>query len=127
MGGGGAVGNHPAYLTSKDIQAELKQGVDDRQRDTLLRFELQYRMAMASIYLVFLGIGAPTGVILRKGTQLGALAVAIGFGLLYYVLSVELGRDIGRSGKVEPWVGAWFVPIVGSISAWIMMQRSLKR
>ena len=119
--------NRARYMTNPEISAELASGIEDEERRISMEFELHYRTSMAAIFLVFLGVGAPTGLILRRGTQLGALAVAVGYGLLYYILAVRLGREIGRSGSVEPWVGAWAVPVVGGLVALFMIHKAMKR
>jgi lipopolysaccharide export LptBFGC system permease protein LptF len=82
---------------------------------------------MACIFLVFALLGVSTGLFMRNGNQLAALAVAIGYGLIYFVFSVQLGRDLGRGGTVAPWIGAWAVPIVGMVVAVVSLQRSMKR
>ncbi|MDF1837805.1 MAG: LptF/LptG family permease [Planctomycetota bacterium] len=121
LGQGGKIRTKVKYMKSSEIQAELKAGVEDpAKRDSLL-FELHYRMSMAVIFIVFLGIGAPTGLLMRRGTQLGALAISICFGLIYYLLAVRLGRELGRSGAVAPWIGAWSVPLLGTmVSAYLL-------
>ncbi|MEZ6003366.1 MAG: LptF/LptG family permease [Planctomycetota bacterium] len=118
---------HPAYMTSSAIREELGKGVDEEKRSTLLQFELDYRISMSAIYLIFLLVGAPTGILLRKGTQLGALTVAIGFGLVYYALSVQLGRDLGRGGHVPTWAAVGFVPAVGLLVSLPLVARTVKR
>ncbi len=120
-------GTRARYMTNPEIEAELAAGIEDEDRRISMLFDLEYRKSMAAIFLVFLGVGAPTGLVLRRGTQLGALAVAVGYGLLYYIFAVRLGRELGRSGTVEPWVGAWAVPVVGSLIAIVMLWRALKR
>ncbi|MFT4646852.1 MAG: lipopolysaccharide export LptBFGC system permease protein LptF [Planctomycetota bacterium] len=121
LGQTGKIGTKVKYLKSTDIRAKLSAGVDDPAQRKSMLFELHYRMSMAVIFIVFLGIGAPTGLLMRRGTQLGALAISIGFGLIYYLLAVRLGRELGRSGVVAPWVGAWSVPLLGFIvSAYLL-------
>ena len=119
--------NRARYMTNSQIKAELAVGIEDEERRISMDFELHYRRSMGAIFLVFLGLGAPTGLVLRRGTQLGALAVAVGYGLLYYILAVRLGRELGRSGVVEPWLGAWAVPMVGALFAVFMIHRAMKR
>ena len=120
-------GTRARYMTNPEIEAELAAGVEDEHRRISMEFDLEYRRSMGAIFLVFLGVGAPTGLILRRGTQLGALAVAVGYGLLYYIFAVRLGRELGRSGAVEPWVGAWSVPAIGAVIAVVMLWRAMKR
>ncbi len=127
LGQDGKIESKIKYLKSKEIRDQLSAGVDNPAHEGALQFELHYRMSMALIFFVFLGIGAPTGLLMRRGTQLGALAISICFGLIYYLLAVRLGREMGRSGVVAPWVGAWSVPLLGSaISVYLLRKIRLR-
>ncbi len=67
--------------------------------------------------LMFVLVGVSTGLLLRKGTQLSALAVSVGFAMTYWIASLRLGKQLARDGVLEPWVGAWgpllFFSLVG--------------
>ncbi|MCA9002095.1 MAG: LptF/LptG family permease, partial [Planctomycetes bacterium] len=119
--------DRPSHLTSSEIWEELRTTTPDEKRARLMNFELHYRPAMACIFLVFALLGVSTGLYMRNGNQLAALVVAIGYGLIYFVFSVQLGRDLGKGGEVPPWVGAWTVPIVGMAIALLALKPSLKR
>ncbi|MCB9913836.1 MAG: LptF/LptG family permease [Planctomycetes bacterium] len=84
------------------------------------------RLANASTCLLFVLIGASTGVLMRKGTQLAALAVAVGYAMLYWVLSMRLGEQLVESEVLTPAVGAW-APL-GAFTLWglFLMHRSLR-
>jgi lipopolysaccharide export LptBFGC system permease protein LptF len=70
---------------------------------------------------MFLLLGIPTGLLLRRGTQLGALSVAVGYALLYYVLAMRLARDLGSDQVLPPLFAAWSVDIAGSVvGAWLL-------
>jgi len=122
------------YLTSPQISARLAAGRNPESGITVsareerkLRYEFHHRIALSSVFLMFLGLGAPTGIIMRRGTQLGALAVSIGYALAYYILSMRLGKGLGRSGAVPPELGAWATLTLGSIGAWILVIKAMKR
>lgn len=115
------------YRTSTEIHAELDRGVPDRKRRHLLRYEVQARWAIASTYLMFLFLGGPTGILLRRGTQLGALGVAVGYALIYYILSMRLGSELTRGGAIPPELGAWTVVALGLVVGLILMRRMLKQ
>ena len=84
-------------------------------------------MAMSCAVLMFLGLGAPTGLILRRGTQLGALAVAVGYALTYYLLSMRLGKELVREEVVPPAVGAWLAISIGFAAGAALLSRATKR
>ena len=82
---------------------------------------------LAATFLVFLGLGAPTGLILRKGTQLGALAVSSGYALLYYVLNMRLAKDLGTLGSIPPAVAAWATTTLGLVVSLFLMRKAFRR
>jgi lipopolysaccharide export LptBFGC system permease protein LptF len=86
-----------------------------------MRFEIHQRNAIASIYFVYLFLGLPLGLILGRGKQLGALALAIGVALLYYVLAMRLGQELARRHVFAPIFCAWTVNVLGlGVGAWLM-------
>jgi len=109
------------YQRSSTIRSELAEGKVDPARADVMRFEIHQRGALASIYLVYMFLGLPLGLILGRGKQLGALALAVGFALLYYVLAIRLGQTLGRQHILPPLLCAWAVNVVGLIGgAWLM-------
>jgi lipopolysaccharide export LptBFGC system permease protein LptF len=118
---------HVRHYTNAELD-ELRRGASlDPDQLHQIRFELQYRWAQAAIFLVFAGLGAATGLILRRGTQLGALASSTGYGIVYYVLSMRLGREFGNSGAVPAWFGVWGTPVLGSVVAVWLLRKALRR
>jgi lipopolysaccharide export system permease protein len=101
------------YRTSRQIAAEIDAGFLDPKREELLRYEIQYRRALASTYFIFLLLGASTALMMQRGTQLGALAVAVGYALLYYVLSMRLGKILVSAHAVAPGPAAWAAIVIG--------------
>ncbi|MFT7668839.1 MAG: lipopolysaccharide export LptBFGC system permease protein LptF [Planctomycetota bacterium] len=77
-----------------------------RTRRRLL-YAWHQRIANAATCLMFVLVGVSTGVILRKGTQLSALAVAVGYAMVYWVSSLRLGKQLAQNGAIEAWLGAW--------------------
>ncbi|MEL6906358.1 MAG: LptF/LptG family permease, partial [Planctomycetota bacterium] len=120
------------YMVSGDIRRRLRE-IDSGEKEVEpslfreLRYMLHYRASMFAIFYLFLGLGAATGLLMRRGTQLGALAVAAGYGILYFVLSLRLGKELGRSGTLPPWVGAWLAIVLGGIAAVLLLRRAIRR
>jgi lipopolysaccharide export LptBFGC system permease protein LptF len=103
----------PKFLTNEQLRSRLAGEVpeggkplDEKHREDY-RFEIQRRLALSSTYVVFLLLGAATGLWLRKGTQLGALSTAVGFALLYYILSMKLGAELAEVRLLPLAVAAW--------------------
>lgn len=117
----------PKYLVSSEIRKKLAEGSFPEDKVQEARFMLHYRMTMFAIYFLFLTLGAATGLLMRRGTQLGALAVAAGYGILYYVLSMRIGKDLGRSSSLPPWFGAWLTTVVGGIAGGFLLRRAMRR
>jgi len=115
------------YLVSSEIRRRLASGEVEPGREREYRFMLHYRATMFAIYFLFLLLGASTGLLMRGGTQLGALAVSAGYGILYYVLNMRLGKELGQSSDLPPWLGAWLTTIVGGAIAVVLIRRALKR
>lgn len=115
----------PKYLTSAEMRERL-QGLTPDERESY-RYELHRRAALSVTYVLFLLLGAATGLTLRSGTQLGAMTGALGFAFLYYVLSMRLGKELAGIGAIPPEVAAWTTnALYGVLGAW-MARRVLWR
>jgi lipopolysaccharide export LptBFGC system permease protein LptF len=76
--------------------------------------------------VLFLLLGVPTGLLLRRGTQLGALAVAVGYALVYYILSMRFGRHLVANHVLPPVLGAWIVIVAGSLVGLVLMRKAIR-
>jgi len=97
----------PSYKTSEELLAAIASATVEPPRRRAYVYEFHERIANALSCLMFVLVGCSTGVLMRKGTQLGALAAAIGYALVYWIFSLRLGKEIVAVGSVDPWVGAW--------------------
>lgn len=95
------------YQTSPRLREMLDRDEIPERDERAARFEVHARYATGMTCLLFVLLGIPTGLLLRSGTQLGALAAAVGYALLYYLLSMRMGKALSESGAVPEWVGAW--------------------
>jgi lipopolysaccharide export LptBFGC system permease protein LptF len=109
------------YRTSSEIVKELRTGKVEPKQASVMLFEIHERGSLASIYLVYLFLGLPLGLILGRGKQLGALALAVGIALLYYVLTMRLGQELARAHLLPPILCAWAVNVLGlGTGSWLM-------
>jgi len=123
----GRVSDRARYLTSARIKRRLAAGNVPKDKLARYQFELHYRRVLSAAYLLFVGLGVPTGLILRKGTQLGALAASSGYAILYYILNLRLAKDLGIDGVLSPAMGAWAPTALGAFAALFLLRRGLKR
>jgi lipopolysaccharide export LptBFGC system permease protein LptF len=87
---------------------------------------LRARDALALICPMFLLLGVPTGLFLRRGSQLAALAVAIGYALVYYLVSMRLGKVLANNEVVPVWFAALGTSIVGSLLGLVLLARAVR-
>lgn len=115
------------YMVTKDVRAKLDGGELSPKKVREYRFMLHYRGTMFAIFYLFLGLGAATGLLMRRGTQLGALAVAAGYGIIYYVFSMRLGKQLGLDSNLPPWLGAWAATLIGGGVAAALLAKAMRR
>ena len=115
------------YLSSEELLGRLRADdlSDDDRRDYL--YEWHVRMAMAVTTLAFVLLGVPTGILMRQGTRMGALAVAVGYAVAYWLLSLRLGKELGTSGVVQPWIGAWGPVAITGLAGAVLCWRAFRR
>jgi lipopolysaccharide export LptBFGC system permease protein LptF len=119
--------NKPRYRASSEILDALDAGTIEPDDRRAFVYELHRRAAMAAAFFLFLGLGAPTGLLLRRGTQLGALAVAAGYGIVYYVLSMRVGKELGLSESLPVWLGPWLTTALGAVVSAVLLNRAIRR
>jgi len=90
-------------------------------------YTLRTRQSLALICPMFLLLGMPTGLFLRKGSQLVALAVAIGYALVYYIVSMRIGKLLSVNEVVPTWFAAFGVSVVGALVGIVLLARAARR
>ncbi len=81
------------------------------QRADRYRVEIHKKYSIALACLIFMLIGAPLGLSIRRGGLSLAAALAIGIFLFYWVTLVN-GEKLADRGLLTPWVGMWAGNIV---------------
>jgi lipopolysaccharide export LptBFGC system permease protein LptF len=135
------------YQTSRELQRRLartEELIDREGREALatktqadgfvmakdmknVRYELHARRALAAVCPMFLLLGAATGLILRRGSQLAAFAAAVLYALVYYLLSMRLGKGLVNSDVAPQWLAAWGATMagtsIGAVLTWLTLRR----
>ncbi|MAF64318.1 MAG: hypothetical protein CMJ84_01490 [Planctomycetes bacterium] len=115
------------YKSSRRLSEELAAGSLDAVTQRKYTYALHKRVTNAVTCLLFILLGVPTGILLRRSTQLAAMAVAVGYAILYWVSSLRLGEELAESGALAPAIGAW-----GPLAVWLgiaafMTHRAFRR
>ncbi|MBK7874336.1 MAG: LptF/LptG family permease [Planctomycetes bacterium] len=115
------------HKTSTELAELAKDPKTPADRRATYIYEVHDRRALSTTFLLFLLLGAPTGLLLRKGTQLGALAAAVGYALAYYLLSMRLSKELATGNVIPPALGAWFVTVVGAVAGLVLLRKAFKQ
>jgi len=118
---------HVAQITESNLR-NVERLVKIVSMDTKLRNENlnQFRIAWHKKFtlsfacmLLFL-IGAPLGAIIRKGGLGAPVIIAIGFFIIYFIIS-STGEKLSQQGAVKPWYGMWMASAILLPIAFIIM------
>ena len=89
------------------------------QRADRFRVEIHKKYSLAIACLIFMMIGAPLGLFIRRGGLGTAAALAVGIFLFHWV-SLANGEKLADRGLLEPWLGMWIADIVtGGIAIYL--------
>ncbi len=92
----------------------------ERQRADKYRVEIHKKNSIAVACLIFVLIGAPLGLSMRRG-GLGAVgAMAVGIFLFYWVTLVQ-GEKLADRGYLIPWIGMWGANIVMGVVGFALL------
>ena len=81
------------------------------QRADRFSVEIQKKYSIALACFVFMLIGAPLGLAIRRGGLGTAAVMAVGIFLFHWVALVQ-GEKLADRGLLEPWIGMWVANIV---------------
>lgn len=99
---------HPELRTDADLWRMEREGL--RKRMAGLSVEVQKKFALPAACVVFVLIGAPIGMRVRRGGPAVAF-VSIGFFLFYYICLIG-GEDFANRLWLPPWLAIWLANIV---------------
>ncbi len=121
------------YLRTGDllraIRDKVTPGGDPIPEERYYRYTYEFheRLSNSLTCLMFVLVGVGTGILLRRGTQLAALAVSIGYAVLYWVLALRLGRELIFKGVIPPWAGTWGPLLVCTLGGVWLIRRAFRR
>lgn len=93
----------------------------ERRRADQYRVEIHKKISIALACLIFMLIGAPLGLSIRRGALGTVAALALGIFLFYWVTLVQ-GEKLADRGMLTPWFGMWVANMVmGVVCGWLMI------
>jgi lipopolysaccharide export system permease protein len=102
------VDRHPELRMPADLWRMERDGL--RRRMASLSVEVHKKFALPAACIVFVLIGAPIGMRVRRGGPAVAF-VSIGFFLFYYICLIG-GEDLANRLWLPPWFAIWLANIV---------------
>jgi lipopolysaccharide export system permease protein len=98
--------NTSAMVENQLLSIQYNQ---ERIHEFLVEIHKKYSIPVACIVFVFLG--APLGIMARRGTFGVAATLSFGFFLMYWACLIG-GEKLADRGIITPWVGMWIANII---------------
>jgi lipopolysaccharide export system permease protein len=118
----GLQGN-PSLIQS--VRSELYQ-INEYEREIrkyLVEINKKFSIPFACIVFVF--IGAPLGIMARRGTFGVGASLSVGFFLLYWMCLID-GEKLSDRLVIQPWVGMWIANIILGILGLYLTYRTAR-
>jgi lipopolysaccharide export system permease protein len=93
------------------INSQLIYYKDNEDHIDAYLVEIYKKYSIPVACLVFVFVGAPLGIMARKGTFGVAATLSIGFFLLYWSCLIG-GEKLAKRGLLSPWLGMWIANII---------------
>jgi lipopolysaccharide export LptBFGC system permease protein LptF len=90
-------------------EANYAQSLDLESRKFQVEIHKKYAIPFACVVFVF--IGAPLGILARRGTFGAGASLSLGFFLLYWTCLIQ-GERFADRGLLDPWLAMWMANII---------------
>lgn len=95
--------------TTVSIEQARTEMFETQKREYEVEIHKKYSIPVACIVFIF--VGAPLGIIARRGTFGVSASVSLGFFLFYWACLLQ-GEQLANRGFLAPWFGMWVANIV---------------
>ncbi len=108
-------------------QMKTKMTLINQQKKSINKFEVEIykKISIPFASIVFVLIGAPLGVMARRGSMGVAISISIGFFLLYWAFLIG-GEDLADRRFVTPFLAMWSPNIIVGIGGLYLSWRAVK-
>lgn len=100
-----------AHAAQANIANQMTLVAYNQQHIDTYLVEINKKYAIPVACIVFVFIGAPLGIIARRGTFGVAATFSIGFFVVYWAALIG-GEKLAERGYMPPWLGMWMANIV---------------
>ena len=105
-----------ARVRVQGLQRDISWASDQANR---YRVEIHKKYSIALACLIFMMIGAPIGLFIRKGGLGVAATMAVAIFMFHWV-SLANGEKLADRNLLAPWLGMWLADIVtGLVAIWL--------
>ena len=95
------------------VQSTLRDTKWKSQRIRSYQVEFYKKFSIALACLVFMFVGAPLGLAIRRGGLATIGAIALGIFMFYWITLVQ-GEKLSERGFFPPWLGMWIANLIMS-------------
>jgi len=108
---------------NKEYESRLGGIQDVLIRPRELRLQRAFRVSLPFAAVLMVMVGAPLGVLMRRGRRAAAFAVTIAVVLLYYVL-LSMGKAFAVDGLLPVTLGVWLPNIAAAAVAFVVYRKT---
>ena len=119
-----AVLRHRAKATAQAIDSQRSAIEAHRRFIRKYKVEIHKKITLPLACFFFLFLGAPVGVLARKGGVGVALGLGLGFFVIYWAFLIG-GEELADRGFLAPWLAMWLPNIVLGISGSAILYRTV--
>ena len=112
--------------TSRQLQNEFVLIDNYKKTNNKFRVEIHKKFTLAIACILFTLVGAPLGILVKRGGITIASALSITFFLIYYILLIW-GEQLADRNLLNPGIGSWLPNIILFISGIIILKQSNKK
>ena len=112
--------------TSRQLQNEFVLIDNYKKTNNKFRVEIHKKFTLAVACILFTLVGAPLGILVKRGGITIASALSITFFLIYYILLIW-GEQLADRNLLNPGIGSWLPNIILFISGIIILRQSNKK
>lgn len=120
---GGALAHVNILQNSLEADFYNMKELSRKERELLVEIHKKYAIPVACI--IFVLVGAPLGIMARKGTFGVAASLSLGFFLLYWACLIG-GEKLADRGFLAPWVGMWSANLILGVLGGYLTVRTAK-
>ena len=112
--------------TSRQLQNEFVLIDNYKKTNNKFRVEIHKIFTLPIACILFTLVGAPLGILVKRGGITIASALSITFFLIYYILLIW-GEQLADRNLLNPGIGSWLPNIILFISGIIILKQSNKK